>query len=123
MDNRNPDISHIHLAPIPISLRRRGETRRNRVAFSGGAQWRDQVHDGAVTDAPAYRIWPPIALGVPLLAGLMMTVVAGDPFPLPRDGARVVGAVLLAVFALCVYIVHGIVVFGEEERAPGAPGA
>jgi hypothetical protein len=29
----------------------------------------------------------------------------------------------LAVFALCVYIVHGIVVFGEEERTPGAPGA
>ena len=29
----------------------------------------------------------------------------------------------LAVFALCVYVVHGIVVFGEEERAPGAPGA
>ena len=29
----------------------------------------------------------------------------------------------LAVFALCVYVVHGIVVFGEEERTPGAPGA
>ena len=24
----------------------------------------------------------------------------------------------LAVFALCVYVVHGLVVFGEEERAP-----
>ena len=23
----------------------------------------------------------------------------------------------LAVFALCVYVVHGIVVFGEDERA------
>ena len=29
----------------------------------------------------------------------------------------------LCVFALCVYVVHGIVVFGEEERRPGAPGA
>ncbi len=29
----------------------------------------------------------------------------------------------LGVFALCVYVVHGIVVFGEEERTPGAPGA
>jgi hypothetical protein len=26
----------------------------------------------------------------------------------------------LAVFALCVYVVHGIVVFGGEERAAGA---
>jgi hypothetical protein len=26
----------------------------------------------------------------------------------------------LGVFALCVYVVHGIVVYGEEERAPGA---
>jgi hypothetical protein len=26
----------------------------------------------------------------------------------------------LGVFALCVYVVHGLVVFGEEERTPGA---
>src|SRR6476659_8685326 len=57
-------------------------------------------HDGGVTDAPAYRIWPPIALGVPLLAGVMVTALAGDPFTPARDGARVVGAVLLAVFVL-----------------------
>ena len=25
----------------------------------------------------------------------------------------------LAVFALCVYVVHGIIVFGEDERAAG----
>jgi hypothetical protein len=25
----------------------------------------------------------------------------------------------LALFALSVYVVHGIIVFGEEERAPG----
>ena len=25
----------------------------------------------------------------------------------------------LAVFALCIYVVHGIVVYGEEERTPG----
>jgi hypothetical protein len=29
----------------------------------------------------------------------------------------------LGVFALCVYVVHGLIVFGEEERTPGAPGA
>ena len=25
----------------------------------------------------------------------------------------------LGVFALCVYVVHGLIIFGEEERAPG----
>ena len=38
--------------------------------------------DGGVTDAPAYRIWPPIALGVPLLIGVTLTATAGDPFTL-----------------------------------------
>ena len=28
----------------------------------------------------------------------------------------------LGVFALCIYVVHGLIVFGEEERTPGAPG-
>jgi hypothetical protein len=26
----------------------------------------------------------------------------------------------LAVFALCIYVVHGLVVFGEDDRAAGA---
>jgi len=51
-----------------------------------------------VTDAPAYRIWPPVALGVPLLAGVVLTVAAGDPFTLPPDGARIVGVILLIAF-------------------------
>ena len=51
-------------------------------------------------DAPAYRIWPPIALGAPLLAGVIVTAAAGDPFTLPPDGARIVGVVLLVVFGL-----------------------
>src|SRR5690349_4166418 len=53
-----------------------------------------------VTDAPAYRIWPPVALGAPLLAGVLLTAVAGDPFAIPGDGARVVGVVLLVVFGI-----------------------
>lgn len=53
-----------------------------------------------MTDAPAYRIWPPVALGVPLVAGVVVTAVAGDPFTLVPSGARVVGAVLVAVFGI-----------------------
>lgn len=55
---------------------------------------------GGVSDAPAYRIWPPIALGAPLLAGVLLTVYAGDPFTLPTAGARVVGLVLLVLFGI-----------------------
>ena len=53
-----------------------------------------------MTDAPAYRIWPPIALGVPLLVGVTLTAAAGDPLTLPPDGARIVGGVLLLVFGI-----------------------
>ncbi len=53
-----------------------------------------------MADAPAYRIWPPIALGVPLLAGVLVTAAVGDPFTLPADGARVVGLVLVVVFGI-----------------------
>jgi len=53
-----------------------------------------------MTDAPAYRIWPPIALGVPLLTGVAVTAVAGDPFTLAREASRVVGAVLVVLFAV-----------------------
>ena len=28
----------------------------------------------------------------------------------------------LAIFALCIYVVHGILVFGEDEQAPGGAG-
>ena len=40
-------------------------------------------HTGRVSDAPAYRIWPPVALGVPLLVGIVITATAGDPVELP----------------------------------------
>jgi protein-S-isoprenylcysteine O-methyltransferase Ste14 len=53
-----------------------------------------------MTDAPAYRIWPPIALGVPLAAGFVLTAVAGDPVALPVAACRVAGTVLIIAFAL-----------------------
>ena len=51
-----------------------------------------------VDDAPAFRIWPPVALGAPLLVGVIVTASAGDPFPLAP--VRVLGLVLFALFAL-----------------------
>ncbi|MET0866333.1 MAG: isoprenylcysteine carboxylmethyltransferase family protein [Nakamurella sp.] len=53
-----------------------------------------------MSDSPAYRLWPPIALGVPLVTGVAVTAVVGDPFPLSPEVCRVVGVVLVAVFAI-----------------------
>jgi len=53
-----------------------------------------------VPDAPAFRIWPPVALGGPLLAGVVITATAGDPFMMPSLATRVVGTILVAVFAV-----------------------
>jgi protein-S-isoprenylcysteine O-methyltransferase Ste14 len=52
-----------------------------------------------MSDAPAFRIWPPIALGGPLLLGLLITAAAGDPVELPADASRVLGLILCVVFA------------------------
>ena len=51
-------------------------------------------------DAPAFRIWPPIALGAPLLVGVILTATVGDPFSLDGGPARLVGLVLLVLFGL-----------------------
>ena len=53
-----------------------------------------------MTDRPAFRIWPPVARGVPLLAGVVLTKAWGDLFSLPRDGGRVVGITRCVVFAI-----------------------
>jgi protein-S-isoprenylcysteine O-methyltransferase Ste14 len=53
-----------------------------------------------VADAPAFRIWPPIALGTPLLVGVIVTASAGDPFALARGSARVIGLVLCMLVAV-----------------------
>jgi protein-S-isoprenylcysteine O-methyltransferase Ste14 len=44
-------------------------------------------------------MWPPVALGTPLLVGLVGSAVVGDPFALPR-GLRVLGWALTGAFAL-----------------------
>lgn len=53
-----------------------------------------------MVDAPAFRVWPPVALGVPLLTGVIITASAGDPFVLPSALARSAGLVLCALFAV-----------------------
>lgn len=52
-----------------------------------------------MADAPAYRIWPPVALGVPLLAGLGISASVGDPIALAAGISRGVATVLIVAFA------------------------
>jgi hypothetical protein len=77
--------------------------------------------------------WVLIILGVIQLAGglsLMSGNTFGRVIAIIGGGLGAIGALLsiggsypwwsLGIFFLCIYVVHGIIVFGEEERAPGA---
>ena len=48
---------------------------------------------------PSFRLWPPVSVGVPLLAGLLLTWSFGDPWGSSR-AATTVGWILLGVFAV-----------------------
>src|SRR5215208_2880446 len=77
--------------------------------------------------------WVLIILGVIQLAGglsLMVGNTYGRVIGIIGGTLGAIGALLsiggaypwwsLAIFALCVYIVHGIMVYGEDERATSA---
>ena len=51
-------------------------------------------------DSPAFRIWPPVALGVPLTAGLVLTATLGDPFSISSSTTRWIGLALTVAFVL-----------------------
>jgi hypothetical protein len=76
--------------------------------------------------------WVLIILGVIQLAGgfsLMSGNTFGRVIAIIGGSLGAIGALLsiggsypwwsLGIFFLCIYVVHGIIVFGEEERAPG----
>src|SRR5215212_4994004 len=76
--------------------------------------------------------WVLIILGIIQIAGglsLMAGNTYGRVIGIVGASLGAIGALLsiggsfpwwsLAIFFLCVYIVHGIFVFGEDERAPG----
>ena len=75
--------------------------------------------------------WVLIILGIVQLAGgfsLMAGSTFGRVIGIVGGSLGAIGALLsiggsypwwsLAIFFLCVYVVHGILVYGEEERAP-----
>ncbi len=54
----------------------------------------------APVDSPAFRILPPVALGVPLAVGLVITAAVGDPISIEGSVTRWLGGVLAVVFVL-----------------------
>jgi hypothetical protein len=76
--------------------------------------------------------WVLIILGLIQLAGglsLMAGNTYGRVIGIVGGSLGAIGALLsvggaypwwsLGIFALCIYIVHGIFIYGDEERAPG----
>ena len=47
---------------------------------------------------PSFRLWPPLSVGAPLVVGLVLTWVVGDPWA-PSRATSALGWILLAVFA------------------------
>ena len=48
---------------------------------------------------PDFRLWPPVAIFAPLVAGVALTEVVGEPAALESVWARPIGWILLGLFA------------------------
>ena len=70
-----------------------------RVRPRSGLWHDDNVVMAQDSDVVAFRLWPPVAIGAPLLAGWVSTLQWDDPVDL-GDWRVPVGWVLLALFAL-----------------------
>jgi protein-S-isoprenylcysteine O-methyltransferase Ste14 len=51
-------------------------------------------------DAPSFRIWPPVAIGVPFALGVALTATLGDPVSVASTLARWAGALLVGAFVI-----------------------
>lgn len=77
--------------------------------------------NGAVSsDTVSFRLWPPVAIGAPLLVGWVVTLTAGDPVEL-GDWRTLVGWELVGAFA--VWNGWALWLFARHETGllPGQP--
>lgn len=72
-------------------------------------------------DAPSFRIWPPVALGVPLVVGAVLTKAWGDPVSMTTPAVRWAGGLLVVAFA--VWNGWTLLVMGSRSTSvlPGGP--
>lgn len=73
------------------------------------------------TDAPAFRIWPPLALGVPLVCGWALTVTVGDPVTMARPVPQLIGAALILMFAMWNGWTLSVMAANRTAILPGGP--
>jgi protein-S-isoprenylcysteine O-methyltransferase Ste14 len=72
-----------------------------------------------MADAPAYRIWPPVGLGLQLLVGLGLSASVGDPIQLPVTTSRDAAVVLLVAFAVWNTWALGLMARHRTALLPG----
>lgn len=48
---------------------------------------------------PGFRLWPPVSVGVPLVVGLLLSGLVGDPLP-ASSATTTAGLLLVAVFVV-----------------------
>ena len=72
-------------------------------------------------DAPAFRIWPPVALGVPLAVGLLLTATLGDPASVARQPARWTGGMLVMAFVVWNGWTLQVMASRRTSILPGGP--
>lgn len=71
-------------------------------------------------DAVRFRVWPPVALGVPLAGGLGLSAVVDEPIPWPEQR---VGAAAVLVVAFALWNGWSLVLFHRHATGllPGEP--
>jgi protein-S-isoprenylcysteine O-methyltransferase Ste14 len=72
-------------------------------------------------DAPSFRIWPPVALGLPLAVGLVLTVALGDPVSVASRPARWAGGLLVVAFLVWNGWTLQVMASHRTSILPGGP--
>jgi protein-S-isoprenylcysteine O-methyltransferase Ste14 len=72
-------------------------------------------------DAPSFRIWPPVALGLPLAVGLVLTAALGDPVSVASRPARWAGGLLVAAFVIWNGWTLQVMASHRTSILPGGP--
>jgi protein-S-isoprenylcysteine O-methyltransferase Ste14 len=85
--------------------------------------WTQAIHILVTSDrGPAFRMWPPVAIGAPLVLGLLVSWRVGDPLD-ASSATGVVGWLLVTAFAL--WNGWALVTIARHRTAllPGGPTA
>ena len=74
-------------------------------------------------DAPRYRIWPPVALGAPLVLGSLASRVAPEHVPIPDPWRNLLAVALILLFAGINVPTYAMLAGARTGILPGQPSA